>query len=474
MGVGAVERWAETLGRMRPADRAALVATMLEEVLRRWAESFGEWAHDGQTAPAGDWRTWVIMGGRGFGKTRAGAEWVLDAVRSGAATAAPEHGQVRPARRSPRPTTRNSLPGPASGGMMRIALVAATIDEAKAVMVEGPSGLLHLARPGEIARWVPGERRLLFANGAECVLFSGRSPAGLRGPEHDLAWCDELAKWAYAGATWDMLQMGLRRGTRPRCVVTTTPSADPALARVLDLPDTVVTGGATGANRHLAPGFVAAVERQYGGTRLGAQEIEGLLPTEAEGSLWPPALIEASRGAVPASLIRVVVGVDPPATAAGTCGIVVAGLSADGDAVVLADASVTGASPEGWARAVAEAAAAWEADRVVAEVNQGGDMVRSVLAGAGRCLPIRTVRATRGKATRAEPVAALFETGRARLGGRFPALEAELARFTAGGYGAAGSPDRADAMVWALWALLLDAKAPPGVRGLDFSRLSGF
>jgi len=476
MGEGAVERWTGPLERLHPDDREALVAALPEETLRRWAESFGEWAHAGQTAPAGaDWRTWVIMGGRGFGKTRAGAEWVLEAVR------AHDRGgrrgdEPRDVGRGLSPAGRLAEPGSlrvASAGSLRIALVAATVDEARSVMVEGPSGLLALARPGEISRWVPGERRLVFANGAACALFSGRSPAKLRGPEHDLAWCDELAKWRHAGETWDMLQMGLRRGARPRCVVTTTPSADPALARVLGLPDTVVTGGATRANGHLAPGFVAAVERQYGGTRLGAQEIEGLLPREHEGSLWPWALIEASRRTVPTTLVRVVVGVDPPATAAGTCGIVVAGLGADGGAVVLADASVAGASPEGWARAVAEAAAAWEADRVVAEVNQGGDMVRSVLAGAGRCLPIRTVRATRGKATRAEPVAALFETGRATLGGRFPALEAAMAQFTAGGYAGGGSPDRADAMVWALWALLLDAKGAPGVRGLDFSAPSG-
>ena len=359
---------------------------------------------------------------------------------------------------------------PAGRTSLRVALVAATVDEARSVMVEGPSGLLTLARSGEVARWVPAERRLLFANGAECALYSGRSPGKLRGPEHDVAWCDELAKWARAGEAWDMLQMGLRRGARPRAVVTTTPSAEPALARVLALPDTVVTGGATGANRHLAPGFVQAVERQYGGTRLGAQEIEGRLPTEREGSLWPWALLDAARIAAPdgASLGRVVVGVDPPASAAGTCGIVVAGLDASGRGVVLDDRSVAGASPEEWARAVAAAAERWDADRVVAEVNQGGDMVRSVLAAAGRALPIQAVRAVRGKATRAEPVAALFEAGRARLGGRFPALEEELAQFTAGGYAGAASPDRADAMVWALWALLLQPRGSPGVRGLDF------
>ncbi|MGI4730436.1 MAG: DNA-packaging protein [Janthinobacterium lividum] len=433
-----------TILALPPEKQAVLVRSLPEPMLRRWIGEFGEWAHDGQSAPAGDWRTWVIMGGRGFGKTRAGAEWVLAAVR-----------------------------GAAVPDRMRVALVGATIDDARAVMVEGPSGLLALARPGEIARWRAADRTLVWANGAEACLFSGRSPQGLRGPEHDIAWCDELGKWRHAQGAWDMLQLGLRRGERPRAVVTTTPSAEPALARLLAAADTVRTGGASRANRHLPAAFLDAIDRAYGGTRLGRQEIEGELLLDREGSLWPGWLIERCRWGAPpgeADWVRIVVGVDPPTSAAGTCGIVVAGLARDGlgglaRGHVLADRSVAGCSPERWAQAVARAARDWGADRVVAEGNQGGDMVSSVLRGVDATLPVEVVHAARGKAPRAEPVAALFERGEAGLAGSFPALEAQLGGFTAGGWqGEGASPDRADAMVWALWALMLKGRSEPRVR----------
>ncbi|WP_375382623.1 DNA-packaging protein [uncultured Sphingomonas sp.] len=434
------------LAGLSPEKQAVVIRSLPDASLRRWAWDFGEWAHDGQSAPAGDWRTWVIMGGRGFGKTRAGAEWVLAQVR-----AAPD-----PKR-------------------LRVALVGATIDDARAVMIDGPSGLLTLAKPGEIARWRAADRTLEWTNGAEAALFSGRSPQRLRGPEHDLAWCDELGKWRYAQATWDMLQLGLRRGARPRAIVTTTPSPEPALARLLAAADTVRTGGTSRANRHLPAAFLAAIDAAYGGTRLGRQEIEGELLGDREGSLWPAWLIERCRRATPPAehgFVRIVVGVDPPATAAGTCGIVVAGLARDGGtgaerAWVLDDRSAVRPSPEGWARAVAQAAHDWGADRVVAEANQGGDMVREVLrhapGGMGARLPIELVHASRAKVTRAEPVAALFERGEAGFAGAFPALEAELGGFVAGGYVGEASPDRADAMVWALWALMLKGRWMPRV-----------
>jgi phage terminase large subunit-like protein len=342
---------------------------------------------------------------------------------------------------------------------MRIALVAATVDEARAVMVEGPSGLLACARGEEIAEWSPARRELVFAGGARATLFSGANPEALRGPQHHFAWCDELAKWRHPQRSWDMLQLGLRCGARPRALVTTTPRGGcEALKRILAAQDTVLTGGRTGDNPHLPSAFMAAIDSAYGGTRLARQEIDGVLLADVPGSLWPAALIERCRGAVPAegSLRRVVVGVDPPASAQGTCGIVVCALDADGVGHVLADWSAGGLSPEGWARRVAAAAEAHGADRVVAEKNQGGDMVGAVLKGAGVTLPITLVSATRGKAARAEPVAGLFEGGRARLAGRFAELEDELGGLVAGGgyEGPGDSPDRADAMVWALWALL--------------------
>lgn len=446
-----------------PHVQERVIRSMPEATLRDWAAAFAAWAHRGQVAPEGDWRTWVIMGGRGFGKTRAGAEWVLEQVRgAGRGVASSPTG--------PHPSGAVRLPPSPGGRGLRVALVGATIDDARAVMVEGPSGLLALARDGEIGGWVPAKRRLEFSNGAVAELFSGRSPQGLRGPEHDLAWCDELGKWARAGEAWDMLQLGLRRGDNPRAVVTTTPSAEPALVRLLAAADTVRGGGGTHANPHLPRAFLDAIERAYAGTRLYGEEVAGVLNPDRQGSLWPGALLAASRGPrlAPEACRRVVIGVDPPASAAGTCGIVVAGLVGEGEserAWVLADASVEGASPEGWARAVVRAAAEWGADRVVAEVNQGGDMVASVLKVSGcATLPLRLVHAARGKAARAEPVAALFETGRAGLAGIFPALEGELAGFVAGGWRGEGSPDRADAMVWALWALCLEGRGEPAVR----------
>ena len=462
--------------RLSSAERGALLRSLPEPIRRRYLLEFSKWAHPGQLPPPeGDWRTWVIMAGRGFGKTRAGAEWVLDCVRDAATEQCPSRrreglgvglpGEHHAETHShPRP-----LP-PAGGGTaglspLRIALVAATADEARAVMVEGVSGILACSGPNEIADWQPSRHLLKFTNGAEARLYSGANPEALRGPQHHFAWCDELAKWRHPLATWQMLQLGLRCGPLPRTLVTTTPRGGcAALAEILAAPDTVVTGGATAANPHLPPAFVSTMTARYGGTLMGREELDGEFLSEVAGSLWPLALLDASRGAMPApdSLRRVVVAVDPPASAAGTCGIVVCGLDRGGTAHVLADCSAEGLSPEGWARAVAAAAEAWSADRVVAEKNQGGDMVRSVLRSAGLVLPLTLVSATRSKVRRAEPVAGLFENGRARLAGRFPELEAQLAGLVAGGdyCGPGPSPDRADAMVWALTELLLNAPGP--------------
>ncbi|HEX4694891.1 terminase large subunit domain-containing protein [Sphingomonas sp.] len=410
-----------------------------EAELTTWGRDWRGWAHPGQREPDGDWRTWVMMAGRGFGKTLAGAQWVHHVART--------HGAVA------------------------IAIVAATVEEARRVMVEGRSGILSVpCHPVEAPRFDASLRRIVFPGGAEATLFSGANPESLRGPEHHFAWCDELAKWRHPEETWDMLQLGLRGGglagaSRPRALVTTTPRAGvDALKAILGDVDTVVTGGESWRNPHVPDAYLAAIVRSYGGTRRGREEIDGELVEDIEGTLWPAALIEASRGAAPApdALVRVVIGVDPPASAAGTCGIVACGLDVCGVGHVLADHSASGLSPEGWARRVAIAAETHDADRVVVETNQGGAMVGAVLRGVGLTLPVTNVTATRGKAARAEPVAGLFEAGRTRLAGRFPALEAELAGLVPGrGYAVPGrSPDRADAMVWALWALLIAGRAP--------------
>ena len=439
-------------------EREIILRSLPGEYAEALNGRFALWAHAGQAVPEGDWRTWVLMAGRGFGKTRAGAEWVLGVVRS---FDAPLHHPLRG--RSPSPSLRDRED-------LRIALVAATVDEARRVMVEGASGILACARGNEIEDWSRSRGELVFANGARATLFSGANPEALRGPQHHIAWCDELAKWRHPQATWDMLQLGLRCGERPRALVTTTPRGGcAALATILDGAGIALTGGRTDDNPHLPAAFLEAVEAAYGGTRMGREEIEGEFLRDIAGSLWPEALLERSRGTAPTAdmLRRVVIGVDPPASAEGTCGIVACGLDADGTGWVLGDHSAGGLSPEGWARKVVAAAETHGADRVIAEKNQGGDMVLSVLRAAGIALPVTMASASRGKAARAEPVAGLFECGRARLAGRFPELEAELGRLVPQGYrGSGGSPDRADAMVWALWALLIAPQAEPRVRVL--------
>jgi phage terminase large subunit-like protein len=424
----------ETLIEASEAELEAIVLELGEAFLRRLAADWPGWRHEGQEAPAGEWRVWVALCGRGFGKTRAGAEWVSEFARS--------------------------HPGAS------IALVAATSDEARRVMVEGRrSGLLAVARAQEREKmlWEPSRNRLVFASGAEAFLYSGAHGEGLRGAEHHIAWCDELAKWKQAQVAWDNLQLGLRLGEQPRTLVTTTPRALAALRRVLAEPGVVKTGGASWDNPHSARAFVDAMRRLHGGTRLGRQELEGELLEDVEGALWTWDLVERCRVATLAEESRprrTVIGVDPPASVEGACGIVACSLGGDGIAYVVGDHSAAGLSPEGWALKVVAAAEAHRADRVVAEVNQGGAMVESVLRAAQASLPVTRVSAKAGKSARAEPVAALFESGRARLAGRFPELEAQLCGLTMGGKyeGPGRSPDRADAMVWAMTELMLGPK----------------
>jgi len=405
--------------------------------LRAFHHDWSWQAHGGQIEPPGDWRVWLLMAGRGFGKTLAGAQWVTACARA--------------------------RPG------ARIALVGASVDEVVKVMVEGPSGLLAVARHDEPLVWMPTRLTLRFHSGAEAFVYSAAAGEKLRGPEHDFAWADELAKWERADACWDNLMMGLRRGERPRCLVTTTPRSVGVMKRIVALGALGRTGGRTADNPHAEAGFVEWVTETYGGTRLGRQELDGMLFDDVEGALFSREVLESSRsGTSTGEMKRVVVGVDPPVSAEGDgCGIVVCGLGADGVAYVLADCSVSGLRPEGWARAVARAAEAWGADRVVAEKNQGGDMVASVLAAADEAMPVKLVSASRGKSARAEPVAARFESGKAKLAGRFPELEDELAGLKAGGdyEGPGNSPDRADALVWAI-SELAKPRPEPRVRQL--------
>lgn len=421
---------------LEPDERAEAVRAMTEPMRREFFARWRAWAHDGQFCPPGNWRVWLIRAGRGFGKTRAGAEWVSQIARD--------------------------VPG------ARIALVGATLEDVRRVMVEGPSGVLAVARGDEKPVWNITAGEVRWPNGAVAHVYSAESPEKLRGPEHHAAWCDELAKWRRGGAAWDNLTMTMRMGDLPRVVVTTTPRPTALMRRVLALPGLAETRGRTVDNPHLPASFQAAMADLYGRTMLGRQELEGELFETVEGALWPRPMIERQRAAAP-DLVRVVVGVDPPAGIGGdACGIVAVGMGADGCGYVLEDASVAGASPEGWARAVAECAARVGADRVVAEANQGGAMVESVLRAADCSLPIRLVHASRGKVARAEPVAALYECARVWHAGVFAALEDEMAGLQAGGgyEGPGRSPDRADALVWALSALMLARKGEAAVRAV--------
>lgn len=383
---------------------------------------------------------WLILGGRGAGKTRAGAEWLRGLVGG---------------------------PRPAAG---RIALVGETLQDAREVMVEGVSGLLSVHPPRERPTWLPSRRRIEWTNGAVAQLFSSEDPDALRGPQFDLAWCDELAKWRHAQDTWDMLQFALRLGEAPRQLVTTTPRPIPLLKRLVADPATRLARAGTEANAaHLARGFVAAIRARYAGTRLGRQELDGELIDDRPGALWTRALIEHARVERAPPLLRTVVAIDPPASSGArsdACGLIVAGLGADGHAYVLADASLARARPADWA---ARAVALWHAhaaDCLIAEVNQGGEMVAEVIAGVDPGVPLRSLRARRGKHARAEPVALLYEQGRVRHVGAFPELEDEMADFGPSGLSGGRSPDRLDAMVWAIGELMLSRRGDPRVRPL--------
>jgi len=403
----------------------------LEEFVARWTF----WARTGQRPPEGPWRTWLLMAGRGYGKTRAGAEWVHHLAE--------EEG-------------------------LRLAIVGPTEEEVRRVMVEGASGLLASAADDSRPEWEPSRGSLIWPSGSRAFVYSAANPESLRGPEHDHAWCDEIAKWPNGEAAWDNLTFGLRRGRWPRTLATTTPRATSLLRRLTARDDVVKTRGRTADNVMLAQSLIAHVTALYAGTRLGRQELDGELIEEIEGALWTRALIEKCRAQPPATLGRVLVGVDPPASAAGdACGIVVCGLGGDQIGYVLADRSEGGLSPEGWARAVVAAAEAWEADRVIVETNQGGEMVEALLRGADCALPVKPVKARFGKGKRAEPVAQRFETGRAKFAGIFAELEDELCGLTVGGAyeGPGRSPDRADAMVWAMTELMLGEAREPRVRG---------
>ena len=407
-------RWA---GKLSPAQAA--------DLFYDWPV----WARDAQLPPPGDWVTWLLMGGRGAGKTRAGAEWVR---------------------------------GLAAAGIGPIALVGETITEAIGVMVEGPSGLRAVTpfaeRPklsGATLRW---------PNGVEALVLGASDPERFRGPQFAVAWCDEVGKWPNAEAAWDMLQFGLRLGDRPRQLATTTPRPTKLLKRLLADPSTVVTRMTTAENRkHLAQSFLTAVVARYQNSVLGRQELDGELIEDLPGALWTRDMF---RPAGTEEIWRKVVAVDPPTTSnaqSDGCGIVLAGKGAHG-VTVLADLTLKPAPPLAWARRAVAAFHAENADCIVAETNQGGEMVQAVIAQVDANVPVRMVHATRGKWVRAEPVAALYAQGKVLHTAGLTALEDEMCAFGVDGLSGGHSPDRVDALVWAVTELML--RDGPRVRGM--------
>lgn len=406
-----------------------------------------------QLLPPGDWTTWLIQAGRGWGKTRTGAQSTLAVAQDAARMVA----------------ARRLAPEEA-----RLAAIAPTSADARDVLVEGPGGLLRSSPPWFPGAYEPSKRKITYPAGVEVHLFSAEEPERLRGPQHLWLWCDEFCAWQRAEETLDNALMGLRLGARPRCLITTTPRPSARLRKIIADPHTVVTRGATRDNvANLAPSAVERLYAQYGGTRLGRQELEGEILTDNPAALWKPEHIEGARVAkAPDLLRRIVVAIDPAVSNrpdSDETGIIVAAIADCGckgetglEALhyfVLDDRSGR-FTPDGWARTAVAAYRDWQADRIVGEANQGGALIESTLRTLGGFvgLPFTAVHASRGKAVRAEPIAALYEQGKVHHVGTLPQLEDQLVQWNP--IQDTWSPDRLDALVWALTDLLEDGAVP--------------
>lgn len=395
-------------------------------------------------APDGDWDTWLILAGRGWGKTRTGAEdvgWF-------------------------------GLRNPGS----RIAIVAPTAADARDTCVEGESGLLGVLPKIAVRNWNRSLGELILTNDTRYKLFSAEEPERLRGPQHHRAWCDELAAWKYA-ETWDQLLFGLRLGDHPQAVVTTTPKPIEMVKRLVAAPSTRVTRGSTFDNAaNLAPSALQRLKEKYEGTRLGRQELEAEILGDLPGALWSMATLDAYRKKS-AKCDRIVVSVDPAASNnpdSDEHGIIVAGREGQ-EGRVLEDATMQG-SPSEWARRAVSLYRSWQADAIVVEVNMGGDMVTHTIRTIDPQANVIEVRASRGKHVRAEPIAALYEQGRIAHVGAFPELESQMTQMTIHGFEGIGSPDRVDALVWAFTELFPDMtdRVPDVARFAIRGRKSGW
>jgi phage terminase large subunit-like protein len=415
-----------SITRLPASQRKAILAQLTEKEAEALLYDWTFWAREKQVTPPGNWQFWVLLAGRGFGKTRTGAEWIRESV---------EH-----------------------RGCRRIALVARTAADCRDVMVEGESGILAISPPWFKPKYEPSKRRLTWPNGAIATTYSADEPDLLRGPQHDGAWCDELASWRYAEA-WDNLMFGLRLGNDPRCVVTTTPKPVKLLRDVLNNPAAVITRGSTYENRaNLAPAFFNQIVSKYEKTRIGLQELFAVLLDDAPGALWKRQQIEDLRVTSHPALKRIVVAIDPPASSeegSNEAGIVVAGLGENKHGYVLDDLSLI-AKPKQWADQAIAGFNKYEADRIIAEKNNGGDLVESNIRAVDPDVPVKLVWASRGKQTRAEPIASLYERGLVHHVGMFGDLETQMCNWEPG---TSESPDRLDALVWALTELMLPDKS---------------
>lgn len=419
------------LASLTEEERESWLSSLNKEQLAKLKWTWEFWARPNQLPPEGDWITWLLLAGRGFGKTRCGAEWVREKAFKN--------------------------PG------CRIALVGETAADCRKVMVDGESGILAISPPDFMPEYYPTNRQLVWPNGSIAETYNATEPDQLRGPQHHFAWCDEIAKWKYMQATWDQVQMGLRLGEKPQQVVTTTPRPLDLIKKILNDSDTVVTKGRTADNaNNLAAPFLKKITEEYEGTRLGRQELDAEILDDIPGALFSRTGIDQNRIIEPPlDMERVIVAVDPATSTeekSDETGIVVVGLARDPDGYargyVLEDGSMKG-SPEEWARKAVGLYRKWDADKIVAEKNQGGDMVASVIKAVDRSLSPKLVHASRGKIIRAEPISSLYEQNRVHHVGRHDKLEDQMCTFsidTVRGNGM-GSPDRVDALVWGLTEL---------------------
>jgi len=418
-----------------PQQQLAFLAKLTDEELIELRYLWRFCAREGQLAPEGNWANWLILAGRGFGKTRIGAEKVREWVKD----------------------------------FRLVNLIGATADDARDIMIEGESGVLAVCPDYERPLYVPSKRRLEWPNGARSLIFTADEPERLRGKQHMKLWCDELASWRRPEA-FEQAMFGLRLGCLPQAIITTTPKPVSILKLLIADPGTVVTRGSTYDNRpNLAAGFFARIIKRYEGTRLGRQELNAEMLDDVEGALWSSRQIEDLRVTTAPDMSRVVVAIDPAVTSgedADETGIVVAGKGIDGHAYVFRDLSCR-LSSNGWGTRAVNAYKEFKADRIVAEVNNGGDLVEDVIRTIDRHVSYKKLHASRGKVVRAEPISALYEQKKVHHVGLFAELETQMCSFVPDNLDA--SPDRVDALVWALTELMVDADPVPNVRFFDIS-----